>query len=135
MKSLTKIYIYRLIFYLIFFFKKNSQTLRVCFKVECAVLNSIFLLLLLFSFLWAGFSTQINIRAACAEKETPSKHRRTLTFHSPYRSHHPPLNRSTHQHTTMSKYALTENIYIQRITNTSQGVGDSINSRQNKKRL
>ncbi len=43
---------------------------------------------------------------------------------------HPPINRSKHQHTPVSKYALTENMYIQRITDTSQWVGDPINSQE-----
>ncbi len=76
--------------------RRNSERLRVknnkvCLKVECTVLNSTF-------FLWAGFSSRINIRAACAAKPTPSKLRRTLTFHSPtgHTSSHKQVKTPTH---------------------------------------
>ncbi len=70
------------------------------------------------------FFFTINIRAACAAKPTPSKLRRTLTFHSPtgHTSSHKQVKTPTH---TCVKYALTENMYIQRITDTSQWDGRS----------
>lgn len=82
-------------------------------------------------FLFLCLSPRINIRTACAVKETASTRRVTLTFHSPYRSCHSPSKpvntRSKKKTTTLDYTSITKYSYTMK-TNWPQEGSKAIHS-------